>query len=225
MDPSPGLVLQLHRDLFKFAGGESAGRWKNADNSITERRPDGSTFVRFAPTPAWKTPDAMIGMHAAFSAAGDSEVDPLILTALYVLDFLCIHPFLDGNGRMARLLTVLLLYREDYEVARYVSLERLIEQTKDSYYDTLWRASQGWHESAHDPMPWVAYFLSVVRAAYDEFARDVGELRDGRGMKTQLVLQAIGHMIGDFSVSELHQRCPSTLPQRGPRHAEARAAQ
>lgn len=110
---------------------------------------------------------------------------------------------------MARLLTVLLLFREDYEVARYISLERLTEQSKESYYDTLYRASQGWHENAHDPMPWVAHFLSVVRAAYDEFARDLGELRDGRGMKTRLVLQAIGQMIGDFSVSELHQRCPS----------------
>jgi hypothetical protein len=92
---------------------------------------------------------------------------------------------------------------------RYISLERLIEQSKESYYDTLFRASQGWHDSAHDPTPWIAYFLSVVRAAYDEFARDLGDLRDGRGMKTQLVLQAIGQMIGDFSASELHQRCPS----------------
>jgi hypothetical protein len=133
----------------------------------------------------------------------------MILIALYVLDFLCIHPFLDGNGRMIRLLTVLLLYREEYEVARYISLERLIEQTKESYYDTLYRASQGWHTSTHDPMPWVAYFLGIVRAAYDEFVRDIGELRDGRGMKTQLVLQALSQMIGDFSVSELHQRCPS----------------
>jgi hypothetical protein len=110
---------------------------------------------------------------------------------------------------VVRLLTVLLLYREDYEVARYISLERLIEQTRETYYETLYRSSQGWHEEKHDPMPWVSYFLSVVRAAYDEFVRDVGELRDGRGMKTQLVLQAITQAIGDFSASELHQRCPS----------------
>jgi hypothetical protein len=110
---------------------------------------------------------------------------------------------------MVRLLTVLLLYREEYEVARYVSLERLVEQSRESYYDTLYRSSQGWHESAHDPMPWVAYFLGVVRAAYDEFARDVGELREGRGVKTQLILRAIGQMVGDFSPSELHQRCTS----------------
>jgi Fic/DOC family len=123
--------------------------------------------------------------------------------------FFCIHPFSDGNGRMARLRTVLLLYREDYEVTRFVSLERLIEQTKTSYYETLYRSSQGWHESTHDPMTWVAYFLSVVRAAYEEFARDVGEPRDGRGMKTQLVLQAVSQMVGAVSISELHERCPS----------------
>ncbi len=209
MELTPNLVLQLHRDLFKFSGAGAAGRWKATDNLISEKRLDGSIFVRFTPTPAWRTQEAMEALHRAFTTAGDSDIDPLILTALYVLDFLCIHPFSDGNGRMARLLTVLLLYREDYEVARYISLERLIEQTKESYYDILYRASQGWHDSAHDPMPWVGYFLGVVRAAYDEFARDLGELRDGRGMKTQLVLQAIGQMIGDFSASELHQRCPS----------------
>jgi hypothetical protein len=116
---------------------------------------------------------------------------------------------LGRRSRRLRGLSVLLLYREEYEVVRYISLERLIEQSKESYYDTLFRASQGWHDSAHDPTPWIAYFLSVVRAAYDEFARDLGDLRDGRGMKTQLVLQAIGQMIGDFSASEPHQRCPS----------------
>jgi Fic family protein len=209
MELTPNLVLQLHRDLFKFSGAGGAGRWKTADNVITEQRPDRSIFVRFTPTAAWRTADAMAALHRDFVTAGHSEIDPLILIALYVLDFLCIHPFSDGNGRMARLLTVLLLYREEYEVTRYISVERLIEQTKESYYDALYQASQGWHESAHDPMPWVGYFLSVVRAAYDEFARDLGELRDGRGMKTRLVRQAISEMIGDFSAFELHQRCPT----------------
>ena len=209
MPLTPNLVLQLHRDLFRYAGTSNAGRWKLTDNLITERRPDGSRFIRFSPTPAWRTSEAMGELHRAFVEAANTEVDPVILVALYVLDFLCIHPFSDGNGRMARLLTVLLLYREEYEVARYISLERLIEQSRESYYETLYRSSQGWHDSAHDPMPWVTYFLGIVRAAYDEFVRDVGELRDGRGMKTHLVLQALSQMIGDFSVSELHQRCPS----------------
>lgn len=209
MELSPNLLLQLHRDLFKFIGSAAAGRWKSADNVISEKRADGTTFVRFTPTPAWKTAEAMERLHRDFAMAASMEIDPLILIALYVLDFLCIHPFTDGNGRMARILTVLLLYREEYEVARYISLERLIEQTRESYYDTLYRASQGWHDSSHDPMPWVAYFLSVVRAAYDEFERDVGDLRDGRGVKTQLVLQAIAAMPGEFSISVLHERCPT----------------
>jgi len=206
---TPNVILQLHRDLFRFAGATNAGRWKSTDNLITEKHPDGTSIVRFEPTPAWRTSEAMEELHRDFATAGESEVDALILVALYVLDFLCIHPFSDGNGRMVRLLTVLLLYHEDYEVARYISLERLIEQTKESYYETLCRSSQGWHEERHNPMPWVSYFLSIVRAAYDEFVRDVGELREGRGMKTQLVLQAIAQTIGDFSISELHQRCPS----------------
>lgn len=208
IDLSPSIILQLHRDLFRFTGRANAGEWKPTDNLITERRPDGTTLVRFTPVPAWRTPEAMQELHRDYVEASASDVDSLIIIALYILDFLCIHPFSDGNGRMVRLLTVLLLYREEYEVGRYISLERLIETTKASYYDTLYRSSQGWHENQHDPMPWVSYFLSVVKAAYSEFSERVGELREGRGMKTQMVLQAIEQTLGDFSISELHQRCP-----------------
>jgi Fic family protein len=159
--------------------------------------------------PAWQTPTAVQKLHEQFEEAAETDVDAMILIALYILDFLCIHPFADGNGRMVRLLTVLLLYREEYDVVRYISLERLIERTKTSYYDTLYQSSQGWHESRHDPMPWISYFLSVVKAAYEEFSDQVGELREGRGLKTQLVLQAVEQSIGDFSISELHERCPT----------------
>jgi Fic family protein len=159
--------------------------------------------------PAWRTPEAIQQLHTDYVDASESEVDTLIIIALYILDFLCIHPFSDGNGRMVRLLTVLLLYREEYEVGRYISLERLIETTKASYYDTLYRSSQRWHENQHDPMPWVSYFLSIVKGAYSEFSERVGELREGRGMKTQMVRQAIEQTLGDFSISELHQRCPT----------------
>ncbi len=162
MELTPNVLLQLHRDLFRFAGATNTGGWKTTDNLITEKRPDGTSVVRFEPTPAWRTPEAMDELHRDFATAGESEVDALILVALYALDFLCIHPFSDGNGRMVRLLTVLLLYHEDYEVARYISLERLIEQTKESYYETLYRSSQGWHEEKHNPMPWVNYFLAML---------------------------------------------------------------
>jgi len=136
----------------------------------------------------------------------------LILIALYVLDFLCVHPFLDGNRRMARLLTVLVLHQQGYEVGRYVSLERLIEQTKESYYDTLYRASQRWHESKHDPLPWIVYWLGTVLAAYREFEARIGRLTTGHGAKTDIVLSAIDGMIGSFSISGP----AAALPQRQP---------
>ncbi len=123
IDFAPSVILQLHRDLFRFVAARHAGEWKRTDNLITERRPDGTTFVRFAPVPAWRTPEAMNQLHQQYVEASETDVDALILIGLYILDFLCIHPFTDGNGRMVRLLTVLLLYREEYEVARYISLE------------------------------------------------------------------------------------------------------
>ena len=204
-----GVVLQLHRDLYKFAGG-IGGRWKPTENEITEERADGSKFVRFVPVPAFRTPAAMDDLHAKFAAElGAGEIDPLMLVALYVLDFLCVHPFADGNGRMSRLLTVLLLHQQGFEVGQYVSLERLIEQTKDGYYDTLYRASQGWHEDRHDPGPWIEYFLTIIRTAYEELGSSVDELKNQRGTKTAFVLQAIGRSVGDFSVAELHAKVPS----------------
>jgi Fic family protein len=149
-------------------------------------------------------------LHERFEdSLSSGKVDSLILDALYALDFLCIHPFSDGNGRLSRLLTVMLLHKQGFEVGRYVSLERLIEQTKESYYDTLYKASQGWHDSHHDPMPWVAYLLSVIQSAYSELASRVEELKGQRGAKTAFVLQAIAQMTGDFSVGELHERVPS----------------
>ena len=204
-----GIVLQLHRDLYKFAGG-IGGRWKPTENEITEEPADGSRFVRFAPVPAFRTPTAMDDLHAKFAAelkAG--EVDPLMLIAFYVLDFLCVHPFADGNGRMSRLLTVLLLHQQGFEVGQYISLERLVEGAKDGYYDTLYRASQGWHEDQHDPGPWIEYFLTIVRTAYEELGSRVDELKNQRGTKTAFVLQAIDRAVGDFSVAELHAKVPS----------------
>lgn len=205
---SPNLLLQLHRDLFRFAPGQG-GSWKAGDNQITERRPDGTVFIRFQPVSAWRTPEATSELHRDFRSAAASVVDPLILVALYILDFLCIHPFSDGNGRLARLLTVYLLYSEEYEVVRYISLERIIEETRETYYRTLYTSSVGWHQNEHDPMPWVAYFLAVLKAAYEEFSTSVGEIKETRGAKTRLVLQAVEMMRGPFTISELHGHCPS----------------
>lgn len=204
------VVLQLHRDLYQFLPGEG-GHWKPVDNEITETGPDGVKVIRFLPVPAHATPDAMRRLHERFDALGRAdEVEPLVLIGAYVLDFLCIHPFRDGNGRMARLLTLLLLYHAGYEVGRYISLEQIVERTKESYYDTLYRSSAGWHDGRHDLMPWTEYLLGVViLGAYQELERRVGTVTGARGTKTAMVLDVIDRMVGEFSVADLQERCPT----------------
>jgi Fic family protein len=205
-----GAVLQFHRDLYQFLPGEG-GKWKPVNNEITETRPDGTKVVRFAPVPAHQTQDAMEKLHKRFDTSWQArEVEPLLLISTYVLDFLCIHPFRDGNGRMARLLTLLLLYKAGYEVGRYISLEHMVEQTRESYYDTLFESSQGWHEMQHSLVPWWEYFLGVMLlGVYQEFERRVGLVVTGRGTKTAMVRDAIIHFSGDFSIRDLQERCPT----------------
>jgi Fic family protein len=135
-------------------------------------------------------------------------IEKLVLIPAYILDFLCIHPFLDGNGRIARLLGLLLLYHAGFEVGRYVSLEMLIEQSKESYYETLQQSSQGWHEGKHTLLPWMEYVLGVLIAAYREFEQRVGFLTMARGAKTEMVLQAIRHLPDGFRMVELERMCP-----------------
>lgn len=203
-----GVVLQFHRDLYRHAAGQG-GRWKMADNEISEVRPGGEKVVRFRPVPAHATPDYMERLHERFRAAwNEGRTEHLLLVSAYVLDFLCIHPFHDGNGRMARLLTLLLLYHAGYEVGRYISLERIVEQSKESYYDTLYQSSQEWHEGRHDFLPWTDYFLGVAIAAYKDLEERAGTLTEARGAKTKMVLETIRVMHGDFSVKDLQQRCP-----------------
>ena len=132
--PKPSIILQLHRDLYKFSGKAIGGSFKNSDNVIAEELPDGQRIVRFEPVPAWETPEAVTALCNAFEEAmRDTELDPLLLIPMFILDFLCIHPFNDGNGRMSRLLTLLLLYRSGYIVGKYISIEKLISDTKETY--------------------------------------------------------------------------------------------
>jgi Fic family protein len=205
-----GIILQFHRDLYKFSSGDG-GKWKPVDNEISEARPNGSKFVRFKPVPAFKTPEAMEELQRQFEALWQKgDFEPLLLIATYVLDFLCIHPFLDGNGRMARLLTLLLLYKAGYEVGRYISLEKMVEETKESYYDTLLQSSQGWHRGRHSVLPWWEYFLGVMLlGAYREFEGRVGLVTSRRGSKTELALDTIRRFMGDFTVRDVQERCPN----------------
>ncbi len=207
---TPNIVLQLHRDLYQFSVGQG-GRWKTVDNEITETRPDGTQFIRFKPVSAAATPDAMAHLHQRFNYLWESgQVEPLLLIPSYVLDFLCIHPFLDGNGRMARLITLLLLYQAGYEVGRFISLEKIVENTKESYYDTLYQSSQNWHQKQHSLLPWYSYFLGVVLlSAYREFEQRVGLVASSKGAKTAMVLEVINHLSGDFSIRDIQDKCPT----------------
>ncbi len=206
---SPGVVLQFHRDLMQYTSS-GGGRWKAANNQITETRPDGTVRVRFEPVAAHLTPIYMESLHEGFHRQWQSgSVDRLLLIPAYVLDFLCIHPFLDGNGRMARLLTLLLLYQAGFEVGRYLSLERVVEQTKEGYYDSLLASSQGWHEGRHDLGPWTEYLLGVLTRAYREFEERVGALASARGAKTQMVTDAIHRLPDGFRIADIERLCPT----------------
>lgn len=203
-----GVIRQLHRDLYKFSPAQG-GNWKPADNTISETKPDGTRIVRFQPVPAYQTPAAMEEFCQAVNRETEArQTDPLILTAGFVLDFLCIHPFFDGNGRMARLLTLLMLYKFDYEVGRFISLEKLIEKTKESYYDTLYASSVGWHQGDHDILPWTEYFLGIVLAAYREFEDRVGNVASYKGSKSDRIKDTINRFIGDFTIADIERACP-----------------
>ena len=203
------IILQFHRDLYRYAG-TMGGKWKTANNEITETQQDGTSVVRFAPVPAHLTADYMSALHAGFAEKSvNGRIDQLLLIPAYVLDFLCIHPFLDGNGRMARLLSLLLLYKAGFDVGRFISLERIIEESKETYYDTLHQSSQGWHEGEHSLLPWTEYFLGVLIAAYKDFENRVGTLTVARGAKTQMVLDAVTRLPDGFRMVDLERMCPN----------------
>ncbi len=208
MPLSPRLLLQLHQIIYRYLPGEG-GQWKAVDNEIAELLSGGRRHIRFHPTPAVATPQAMDDLFAGWGHAHATHVaDPVVLVPLLVLDFLCIHPFRDGNGRTARLLTLLALYQCGYEVGRYISLERVIEDSKETYYESLAASSQGWHEGNHDPFPWLRYFWGMLLRAYKEFEERVGKIAPGRGAKTRRVREAALRQVGPFAISDLERACP-----------------
>lgn len=198
------VVEQLHRDLYRYTT-VPAGRWKATDNLIEEELADGTTRLRFRPVAAAETPAAMDELHDRFLAArAAGQHHDLLLIGAYVFDFLCIHPFLDGNGRMSRLLTLMLLYQAGYGVGRYVSLERLISDTKERYYDTLERSGHGWHDAEHDIWPWLEYFTGILLRAYAEFEERVSLVAGGRGAKTASIERFIADRVSDeFTIADV----------------------
>lgn len=204
----PSIMLQLHRDLYRFSG-INGGRYKNTDNVIAEEDAQGNRTIRFQPVPAWETQDAMERLCQAFDEAiGREEIDPLLLIPMFVLDFLCIHPFNDGNGRMSRLLTLLLLYRAGYIVGKYISIEKLIEETKETYYEALQTSSQNWHEEQNRYEPFVRYMLGIVLSAYREFSSRVKTLTASGLSKPERIAELIKNTVGKITKAEIQQKCP-----------------
>jgi Fic family protein len=207
LEVTPELLLRLHGQVQEGAG--DAGQWKRVDNEIVEILAGAAPRIRFRPTPAAETPAAVEELCIAYRAVSNrQEIPPLIALAALVFDFLCIHPFRDGNGRVSRLVTLLALYRSGYEVGRYISLERLVEETRGDYYEALRRSSEGWHESRHDLLPWLHYLLSVLRRAYVELEARMEEADSPRGAKTALLEAAIAAFPGDFTLNDLERACP-----------------
>ena len=208
----PSYILQLHRDLLKKAGYSFGGHFKNVQNYINETKPDGTSVTRFTPIAPYDTPEAMENLCNAYEQAAANEIiDPLLLISVFICDFLCIHPFNDGNGRMSRLLTLLLLYKNGYSVGKYISIERQIEKTKDRYYDTLEESDVGWHEGENDPTPFIRYMLQVILACYMEFEERVGLMTESGSGSTSydIVRKYTEEIIGKFTGADVVAHCPS----------------
>lgn len=205
---TPQTIKELHR----LCRGESwdAGKWKQKDNDIIRKHADGRIEVIFKPVSAQETPDMMKQLCLAYEhSVTQLKCPDLYAVACLILDFLCIHPFRDGNGRVSRLLTLLALYQHGFQVGKYISLERIIEQSKETYYESLNKSSQDWHRSKHDSFPWFNYFLGTVLGAYKEFEERAGNLKPARGVKTEIVEAAINKQFGEFSISDIERACPN----------------
>ena len=205
----PSIILQLHRDMYKFEGYDYGGKYKIADNVIEEENEHGEKRVRFKPVPAWETAEAMERLCEAFDIAmATQQIDPIILIPMFVLDFLCIHPFKDGNGRMSRLLTTLLLYRNGFYVGKYISLESKIAQNKDLYYHALAESQTGWHEETENALPFIKYILGTILAAYKDFEDRVA-LVETKLSSLEMVRRASKNKIGRFTKQDIREFCPT----------------
>ncbi|MBR5230271.1 MAG: Fic family protein [Firmicutes bacterium] len=208
LDVRPNLLLQLHRDLYKYSGRNIGGSYKNSNNVIAEEDEQGNKFVRFTPVEAWETAPAIDALCEAYrKEMAGCLADPLILSSMFILDFLCIHPFNDGNGRMSRLLTLLLLYRQGYMVGKYISIEHIIEKSKISYYETLQQSSYGWHENNNDYGPFVRYMLGAVLKAYREFDERAQVLTAEGAKKPDQVRAIIKSSLKPITKKEILEKC------------------
>ncbi len=206
------IIAQLHNLAQEGAG--DAGLWKTKNNEIIEFDPFGQRSVRFVPTNAKDTNSAMENLCESYqNEMTNSKRPALIVSSLFILDFLCIHPFRDGNGRVSRLLSLLSLYQAGFNVGKYVSLERIVEENKQSYYEALKISSQGWHHQKHNSLPWINFYLSILRQAYKEMTDHIensSHLISGKG---EVVEAAVFKQLGSFSLREIQQQCPHVSAQ------------
>ena len=207
--PRPTIILQLHRDLYSYSQGNIDGTYKNSDNVIAETDAEEHQKARFIPVPAFQTAEAIDELCAHFLEAWEANlIDKLILIPMFILDFLCIHPFNNGNGRMSRLLTLLLFYKAGYIVGKYVSMEMLIEKTKETYYEALQASSFGWHEGENSYKPFVKYYLGIMLKAYNEFENRVEHLKYHNLSKPDRIKAVIDNKVGKITKKEIMELCP-----------------
>lgn len=206
---SRNYILQLHKIMYSYMNNPIAGQTKNVQNYISATYPDGHTEILFTPLAPFETPEALDRICEEYNRViGNMEVEPLIAIPVFIHDFLCIHPFNDGNGRMSRLLTTLLLYRNGFYVGKYISLEAKIAQTKDLYYDALNRSQDGWHEGCEDTIPFIKYLLSIILAAYKDF-EDRFSIVENKLPAVDMVRMATQNKIGRFNKQDIRELCPS----------------
>ena len=201
-------ILQIHREMYRFMDVNYGGKFKDTANEIDVIHQDGTKEVVFKPSEPFETPYALESLCEEYNKAiGEYGIDPLLVIPVFVHDFLCIHPFNDGNGRMSRLLTTLLLYKAGFVVGKYISLEKMIQSTKQDYCEALSASSKGWHEKTNDDTPFVKYLLGTVLAAYRDF-EDRVNLASKRMSAKEMVANAVSQQIGKFTKSDIAERCP-----------------
>ena len=202
-------ILQLHKILYTHMQNPVAGRTKTVQNYISATYPDGKTEILFTPLAPYETPEALDRLCEQFNLViGNNLLEPLLAIPVFIHDFLCIHPFNDGNGRMSRLLTTLLLYRNGFYVGKYISLEAKIAKNKDLYYDALYASQLGWHEGKDDPVPFIKYLLGTIIAAYRDFA-DRATLVEVKLSAKEMINRATMQKIGKFTKQDIRELCPS----------------
>lgn len=207
--PRTNVILQLHRDLYYYSPVSYGGHFKNSDNLISETNSDGTSRIRFRPLSAFETPDAVDRLTDTFIESINTEkYDPLLLISMFSLDFLCIHPFNDGNGRMSRLLTLLLLYRAGYIVGKYISIEMIIEKTKETYYEALQDSSINWHEGKNSYFHFAKYYLEVILSAYKEFSARVEFISNRSLSKPERIRVLFSNTLQKLTKRMILEQCP-----------------